>query len=133
MWERRSHTSCFSTTPLSIVKYKLRGRQMPRKTSFSATTASTIFCFAGAICVANPDYSFNCSCPTGYTGAHCEHVVGSPCIEEPCLHGGKCFVVRNNVTENLHFRNSTTASNAKVKAKCRSPLCPTLRYEMLGE
>ncbi|XP_076808503.1 uncharacterized protein LOC143451672 isoform X1 [Clavelina lepadiformis] len=55
-------------------------------------------CANGGICGVNPDYSFNCSCPTAYTGPLCQHGVGSPCASLPCQNGAICYVAKNNVT-----------------------------------
>ena len=49
-----------------------------------------------------PDLNFTCSCGADFTGEVCQHHVESICATAPCLNGGTCYEIVNNITDELN-------------------------------
>ncbi|CAH8444816.1 unnamed protein product [Schistosoma turkestanicum] len=67
-----------------------------------------------------------CHCPSGYGGKRCEFYHES-CIHSPCLHGGKCYPIKQNLSQlqleeielnSMISRNNSTSSFFYSSYKC---------------
>ncbi|XP_078491252.1 uncharacterized protein gla2 isoform X2 [Ciona intestinalis] len=67
-------------------------------------------CINGGVCAMNRDYSFNCSCPSRFTGVTCEYDVTNPCASQPCNNDGVCYVINSTVSDVLSVGNHDNSS-----------------------
>lgn len=107
---------CFA--PESVRKDLIMNVVGPNKLNCSVCTYSP--CLNGATCVVVTEDSYNCSCPFGFRGKHCEEKI--MCAINLCHNNGTCNVV-NSTTYNCSCPLGYNGKNCENEVMCAINPC----------